>query len=120
MSTLSTSNPTWLRIPRDESEKISIDENIFGDAFILEMERLANLVNFRSSACKMPAKSEISVGDTRVLPLKSNCIDAVITSPPYCTRLSYASHDAGTFDFGICQTSIVLLYKTEANGCVYS
>ena len=90
LSTLSTSNPTWLRIPRDESEKISIDENIFGDAFILEMERLANLVNFRSSACKMPAKSEISVGDARVLPLKSNCIDAVITSPPYCTRLDYA------------------------------
>lgn len=90
LNTLSTSNPTWLRIPRDESEKISIDENHFGDAFMLEMERLANLVNLRSSACKMPAKSEIAVGDARVLPLKSNIIDAVITSPPYCTRLDYA------------------------------
>lgn len=90
LATLSTSNPTWLKIPQDELGRVSIDRSKFGDAFIYEMERLAKLVNSRPSAGRAPVTSKISVGDARCLSLHSNSIDAVITSPPYCTRLDYA------------------------------
>lgn len=90
MKELATTNPTWLKTPRSETEKISIDKKEFERAFISEMERLAKIVNLGSDIKKNLAKSDVVVGDARALPLGDNSVNAIVTSPPYCTRLDYA------------------------------
>jgi DNA modification methylase len=39
-------------------------------------------------------KINISLGDSRLLPLKDNSIDGIVTSPPYSIALDYVSNDA--------------------------
>lgn len=38
----------------------------------------------------MKNRAIISVNTSESLPLSSNSVDAIITSPPYCTRIDYA------------------------------
>ena len=39
-------------------------------------------------------KVDIKIGDSRKLPLESECIDGIITSPPYSIALDYVANDA--------------------------
>ena len=39
-------------------------------------------------------KVNISLGDARLLPLKDNSVDGIVTSPPYSIALDYVSNDA--------------------------
>jgi hypothetical protein len=47
------------------------------------MEEFIGKANDRSKV------SEVKLGDSRALPLQSKAVDAVIGSPPYCTRVDY-------------------------------
>ena len=39
-------------------------------------------------------KTDIRLGDARKLPLDDNCVDGIITSPPYSIAIDYVSNDA--------------------------
>lgn len=79
-------NPTWWkRVPEDQR---------------LDPTREEVVIQFRTSAVELAAGLhrdnfdggvDVSVarGDSRQLPLTDGSVDAVISSPPYCTRIDY-------------------------------
>lgn len=87
---LATSNPTWIRMVVSEEERIELtfDELFveFMDNFRTHMARKRELFALAESL----AKPMILRGNSQHIPLDSSSIDAVITSPPYCTRIDYA------------------------------
>lgn len=87
---LGTSNPTWLKIPPTESERVNISNAIIAQTFVVEMERLAALAQKMHGIEESCVSSKIQMADAKLLPLSDASVDAVITSPPYCTRLDYA------------------------------
>jgi hypothetical protein len=92
-----SSNPTWLRRPREASERLSVtgsliarhfSSNVRGMAAALEAKRQSDLL-----ADGMPRQGESSVllSDTTSMKLSPKSIDFVLTSPPYCTRIDYTA-----------------------------
>ncbi len=80
-----TSNPTWLKMPRKE-ERGEIPRHKIEKVFVEELKRLS--VSEYKKECKF--SPEIIVGNSIKMTLENESIDAVITSPPYCTRIDYA------------------------------
>ena len=82
------SNPTWIKSPKNESLRKKIDRNQLKALFLNEVTNLCRLESFFIN----PDSSmvDIIMGDAKALSIESESIDAVITSPPYCTRIDYA------------------------------
>lgn len=90
-----SSNPTWIRRPREHEERISVtrDETearlrwTLGEmagALAIEAERVGQFGHCRGRA-------RMVLGDTASgLPFESDA-DLVIASPPYCTRIDYTA-----------------------------
>lgn len=81
------SNPTWVKT-------LSEKPNIKKQELILEFKKIVNLM-IQDLEDALILKTDIVLHlplliDSRNLPLQDNCIDGVITSPPYLTRLDYA------------------------------
>lgn len=86
-----TSNPTWLRRAKSESEKLEITTKktlqlIEEDIKIIK-KTPNNPINHQEQDS---ARSDVSICDSESLVLPDNSIDLVLTSPPYCTRIDYA------------------------------
>lgn len=82
-----SSNPTWVKPISNPSERISIKSS--------DLERrikrmLATYANTASPTSARGPEPRLILADSRDLPIGSDTIDAVITSPPYCTRIDYA------------------------------
>jgi tRNA G10 N-methylase Trm11 len=87
-----SSNPTWLRKPKEESEKVSVLSSTIFEQFLVKIESM-------SLALTNKVKSQLNEKNTIVtrlcdstesLGLKES-IDLVLTSPPYCTRIDYTA-----------------------------
>lgn len=85
---LKTSNPTWTRSAVRE-RRITLPLKGLIEEVGMEMHRFMHSSAVRSVA-PFPNTTRIGVADSRNLPLGANSVDAVITSPPYCTRIDYA------------------------------
>jgi len=85
-----SSNPTWLRLPKDSEVKLEISASellaavSFQIANIAKGLRLSNLEEITS------AHSSIFVGDSTSF-VKESSVDLILTSPPYCTRIDYTA-----------------------------
>ncbi len=77
-----TTNPTWIT-PGDSP---SGTWNSLSQRWLRETQTMASQLAIAASAVTM---SEAIVGDSRSLPVESNSVDLVLTSPPYCTRIDY-------------------------------
>lgn len=86
----SSSNPTWIKIAKNEEQKISFSKNYLIENFneIIQQQLLiiqqvtyfnynANNVNFMTA-------------NSKNLPVKDKSVNCILTSPPYCTRIDYA------------------------------
>lgn len=82
-----SSNPTWIKEPKDKDCRINITDKEIRDLFCEEFESMIPNVDDRSSN---NGKCNLEVGNSNNLPLPDASIDVVITSPPYCTRIDYA------------------------------
>lgn len=82
------SNPTWTKT---ESVSGRHNSNTFFDSFIDQVEQMNSdlEITFANSNVSSP-KAEATIGDVRNLPFNNNSFDAIITSPPYLTRIDYA------------------------------
>lgn len=80
---LTKSNPTWVRT-KNIKDKISIDAKRFVEEYI----RCA--FETKKHYIAMTNVSSFILSNSVELPLKNDCIDIVLTSPPYCTRIDYA------------------------------
>lgn len=81
-----TSNPTWIKKPKNSGDHLSVDRMKINARFLSYITNMSMLMpkdnNFPVSHIKEASSINI--------PIDSATIDAVITSPPYCTRIDYA------------------------------
>lgn len=83
-----SSNPTWLRRSLKLTERL---RPTLSDIWANTLDSAsATLASLSETAWTNAERVIITNGDSRSLPLPSNSIDAVVTSPPYCTRIDYA------------------------------
>ena len=72
----------------------------FSNAFLKNLEiMISSLTDYYQIAKKLNlklGKMDIKAGDSRKLPLDSESIDGIITSPPYSVALNYVVNDAHT------------------------
>lgn len=81
------SNPTWLQ------KQDSIVESSFEDtlsAFQLTSRQMLEDLRYQLTKNGKHAPFEVWEGNSRRLPFLNDSIGAIITSPPYCTRIDYA------------------------------
>jgi DNA modification methylase len=80
-------NPTWWK-RLDESERINPSRKLIIDTFINSTTELAE--GLHRANFNVDVQTKVDVGDCRDLSfIPDEGIDAVITSPPYCTRIDY-------------------------------
>ena len=82
------SNPTWIKSKIDQKEKIYISEIKIKKLLLSFLEEKSLL----AKSIKYPLdlnKAKIIHATATQLPINNDSIDAIITSPPYCTRIDY-------------------------------
>ena len=90
-----TSNPTWVRRPSANEEKVracraliaqSFNKNLGGMALALEHRaRQSDLLMPKQGTC------DVRLADTVDAEIVPGSADVVLTSPPYCTRIDYTA-----------------------------
>lgn len=85
---LRPSNPTWIKRPKTDSDKVSATKNYVLDLLKQHLSEPTLLDHIASS--EVPSSAEIRIGNSECLDLPSSSVDLVLTSPPYCTRIDYA------------------------------
>jgi len=84
----SASNPTWIKLAKEKNELVICNENEIINLLKSYFENMFNSV--KNTLIIDLQSSNIEIGDSRNIPLTNDSIDAIITSPPYCTRIDYA------------------------------
>jgi DNA modification methylase len=80
-----SSNPTWIRDARPEH----LIAKSWDELVVLFRSTVTRLANGLARPSVGTARSRIRTGDSTRLELPDSSIDAVVASPPYCTRLDY-------------------------------
>ncbi|WP_190172691.1 hypothetical protein [Streptomyces mirabilis] len=81
------SNPTWVKRCREPADLIEVSHDELDRTIILEQEYVANRLGASPQQEQSPLLLTASATE---IPLKNDCVDAVLTSPPYLTRIDYA------------------------------
>ena len=82
-----TSNPTWIRSARTCTELRELDMAELIARFSAAQRSLAALA--LPAWRGLPGAVSVGVASSRELPLPDGSVQAVVTSPPYCTRIDY-------------------------------
>lgn len=82
-------NPNWIRQPLDHRRRRNPGPSAIERALQDAVEVLASRLEVDDIATTSP-RSGLFTANSCQLPLQDDQIDAVLTSPPYCTRLDYA------------------------------
>ena len=88
-----TSNPTWLKVPRNTEDRLCFVAADFVRIFEAEVSQMLSSLEGESilaSNINHTSTVKIEVTSSDDLPVNNQEIDIVITSPPYCTRIDYA------------------------------
>lgn len=80
------SNPTWVKVPTIGSASATWDD--LSVAFEASLRHLSDSLPRSGVARQLPT---VVVGTSTSLPFPSASIDAVLSSPPYCTRIDYVT-----------------------------
>lgn len=83
-----TSNPTWITQPLSTPMRLRPSADAI-DAFT-KASLLAAVEGLNGDSLHDLSRANVAEADSRALPLPSESVDSVITSPPYCTRIDYA------------------------------
>jgi len=90
VSEFQTSNPTWIKISTG-GQRIQLPWDRILGRFCREIENLLSTIQSESE--RMPhggnRRCVIKEASSLQLPISSNSVDAVVSSPPYCTRIDY-------------------------------
>lgn len=88
-----TTNPTWLKFPSNPAERLRPTSAQVRTAFRKQVAAmtgwLCDVPPLANGSPRDGEHVEIKVADSRSLPLAPNSVDAMIGSPPYCTRIDY-------------------------------
>ncbi|SFV00263.1 hypothetical protein [Alicyclobacillus macrosporangiidus] len=86
------SNPTWIKTPGKDSERVNIEANVVFEMFrttVNDMTCYMAKEGMRRSNVVSRPSVLLTTAASESLPIQNSKIDAVITSPPYCTRIDY-------------------------------
>jgi hypothetical protein len=87
-----SSNPTWLRQPKEGEPKIDVPRDLVEDRLITNLRGMAlALSDRRDLLSKEQGASEVKLSDTTTTTLPPESVDLIFTSPPYCTRTDYTA-----------------------------
>lgn len=89
LSPFLTSNPTWTKMPRTVKARLRPSGEEIRACFKRETEQMIPslpAVRQRSGS----GKKIFAVASSERLPMGNECVDFVLGSPPYCTRIDYA------------------------------
>lgn len=82
------SNPTWIKKPKDNSEKVSVSWLALKKHYIDYVKDMIKGISVIEH--EWPDNiSDIRVGSSTDLDIEDSSVDLVLTSPPYCTRIDY-------------------------------
>jgi DNA modification methylase len=86
-----SSNPTWLKRAKDVGSLVAAERTWIDERFVTHVVAMANVL-----AAEIPQRTadqpiEIRVADSTSPNLARRSVDAVLTSPPYCTRIDYTA-----------------------------
>ncbi|MEZ0609479.1 DNA methyltransferase [Fibrella sp. WM1] len=85
------SNPTWVKIAKNENSRIDLNSKVLINLFQQEIDIMLNKMSYDVLYSGITnARTNFSVASSELLPWQSESIDLIITSPPYCTRIDYA------------------------------
>lgn len=80
------SNPTWIKRPRNLRERVRPKARTICETFLRHVgDMIGGIVPIAHETT-----TTITLGSSEHLPLPSSSVQAVIASPPYCTRIDYA------------------------------
>lgn len=82
-----TKNPTWVRASLRENGPVKIEWADLEERLLKESNEMVLSLGQRPART---GAADVKIGDSRRLPILGGSVDAVITSPPYCTRIDYA------------------------------
>ena len=90
ISKFQSSNPTWVKVSKG-NPRIQLALDRISNRFLNEITLLQDALILENR--KMPSVGKrrcvITQASSMKLPLHSNSVDAVLSSPPYCTRIDY-------------------------------
>jgi DNA modification methylase len=89
LTSFRTTNPTWIKAPALQRRLHPKRDEVF-DLFQEKfLESLRLLFSQATLGLNTAGTSHVSLACSKELPVRSNSVDAVVTSPPYCTRIDY-------------------------------
>jgi hypothetical protein len=92
VSPFRSSNPTWLRLPKGEASKITLDREGVIARFLQKLRSMADALAARADLISSEQKpAELRLQDSAEVDTAEGGVDFVLTSPPYCTRIDYAA-----------------------------
>ena len=88
------SNPTWVKSPKRAANRLRTPAERIHKQFAAEVQEMASTLETafdRGLEYPTPlAKPQLQIGSSLSLPLKARSVNAVLSSPPYLTRIDYA------------------------------
>lgn len=90
ISAFQSSNPTWIKTC-DGNERVYVSPDRITNRLRKEVDSLLRAIRSETDVMPLHARQAcvINRASSLRLPLSSNSIDAVVSSPPYCTRIDY-------------------------------
>ncbi|WP_287235504.1 DNA methyltransferase [Mesorhizobium sp.] len=91
-----SSNPTWLRMPKSDADRIDAPQTLIARYFADNVGGLSDALvaqqdDLLRNGRRQPSQSEIALSNTTTMDFAAHSIDFVLTSPPYCTRIDYTA-----------------------------
>lgn len=85
------SNPTWVKKPETPQHRKRPSQDTIYRAFIEEVSLVsAGVGQLELLAPREESEANIRLGNATQLDMPNSSVQAVVTSPPYCTRIDYA------------------------------
>ena len=85
------SNPTWVKNPKTKFNRKRPSLDSIFTAFIEEVKILISRESsFETTSRDSESSITLRIGNAENITLHDNSVDAIISSPPYCTRIDYA------------------------------
>lgn len=89
LSRFRCSNPTWLKQPCEPVERAITSYDEFSTVFREQVTTMAADLNAALPHRSLGPAHKIDTALSASLPIGERSVDAVISSPPYCTRIDY-------------------------------
>jgi hypothetical protein len=91
-SAFQSSNPTWLRKPKEGEVRSKLPRAEISERFQAKIKGMSDALTAKADLLSLdPMPVSTRLFDSTAPFSLDNCVDFVLTSPPYCTRIDYTA-----------------------------